>query len=50
MPYMGFPGGTSGKRVVGSIPGLRRSPGGGYATQPSILTGESSWTEEPGRL
>jgi len=47
---MGFPGGTSGKRVVGSIPELRRSPGGGYATQPSILTGESSWTEEPGRL
>ena len=40
---MGFPGGSDGKKSacnaedLGSIPGLRRSPGGGMATHSSIL-------------
>ena len=61
---MGFPGGTSGKvvkhigkvlanagdiRDVGSIPGLGRSLGGGYATDSNILACRIPWTEEPGR-
>ena len=32
---------------VGSIPGLRRSPGGGMATHPNTLAWEIPWTEEP---
>ena len=60
---MGFPGGTSGKvvtyigkvfasagdiRDVGSILGLGRSLGGGYATDSNIAC-RIPWTEEPGR-
>ena len=55
---MGFPAGSDGKKESacnggdqGSIPGLGRSPGEGNGDpfQYSYL-GESSWTEEPGRL
>ena len=37
-------------RGVGLIPGLGRSPGGGNATQSSILAWSIPWIEEPGRL
>ena len=37
-------------RDTGSIPGLRRSPGGGMATYSSILAWRSPWKEEPGGL
>ena len=37
-------------RDAGLIPGSGRSPGGGMATDSSILAWETSWTEEPGRL
>ena len=54
---MDFPGGSDGKESacdvgdVGSIPGLGRSPGGGpWQPTPVFLTGESPWTEKPGRL
>ena len=49
-----FPGGSVGKEStckakdsgdVGSIPGPRRSPKGGYATHSSILTWRIPWTE-----
>ena len=33
-------------RDMGSIPGLGRSPGGGMATQSSILAWRIPWTEE----
>ena len=54
---MGFPAGSGGKEFscnvgdLGSIPGLKRSPGGG-AWQPTLVfvPGESPWTEEPGGL
>ena len=36
-------------RHVGSIPGLGRSLEKDMATH-SVLSGESHWTEEPGRL
>ena len=57
--YVGFPGGASGKestcntgdiRDTSSIPGSRRGPQGGMATQSSILAWRIPWTEEPGRL
>ena len=32
---------------MGLIPGLGRSPGGGYATHSSILAWQILWTEEP---
>ena len=55
--FMGFRGGSDSKEFacyaedLGSIPGLRRSPGGGHgnALQNSCL-GESQWTEEPSGL
>ena len=34
-------------RDVGSIPGLGRSPGGGYVTHSSILVWRIPWTEKP---
>ena len=34
-------------RDTGLIPGLGRSPGGGYATHSSILAWRIPWTEEP---
>ena len=38
-------------RDTGSIPGLRRSPGGGHGNPtPVILAWRSPWTEEPGRM
>ena len=42
---------TSDLRDPGSIPGLGRFPGGGPSQPaPVLLPGESSWTEELGRL
>ena len=38
------------KRDAVSIPGLDRSPGEGHGNPSSILTWETPWTEEPGRL
>ena len=37
-------------RDGGSIPGLGRSPGQGYATYSSILAWRIPWTEGPGRV
>ena len=38
-------------RDTGSIPGLRRSPGGGHGSPtPVILAWRSPRTEEPGRM
>ena len=37
-------------RDVGSIPGLRRSPGGGHGNPLRVLGWRISWTEEPGGL
>ena len=38
-------------RDTGSIPGLRRSPGGeGMATHSTILAWRIPWTEKPGGL
>ena len=52
----GFPGGSDGKEStcnsgdLGSIPGLGRSPGEGHGKpSPIFLTGETPWTEEPGK-
>ena len=51
-----FPGGPVVKNLpantghVGSIPELRRSPGGGAGTRCNILAWESPWTEKLGRL
>ena len=52
----GFPGGLDGKESafntgdLGSIPGLGRSPGEGHGKpSPIFLTGETPWTEEPGK-
>ena len=53
---LGFPGGPVVKNLpantgdVGSIPELRRSPGGGNGTCCNILAWEIPWTEKPGRL
>ena len=50
--FLGFPGGSAGKesacnvRDLGLISRLGRPPGGG----PVFLSGDSPWTEEPGRL
>ena len=50
-----FPGGSDSKASaynagdLGSIPGLKRSPGEGNGNS-SILTWRISWTEEPGGL
>ena len=35
---------------AGLIPGLRRSPGEGMATHPSVVAWTVPWTEEPGGL
>ena len=57
MPLLGLPGGLVGKnlpasagdaRVIGLIPGLGRSPGGGNGN--GILAWEIPWTGEPGGL
>ena len=54
--FLGFPGGSDSKEstcnagVLGSIPGLGRSPGGGHGNPHSILAWRSPWTEEPGGL
>jgi len=49
---MGSPGGTSGKagdvRDMSSIPGFRRSPGGGMATHSSILACRIPWADSLG--
>ena len=37
-------------RDMGSVPGLRRSPGEGHGTHSSILAWRIPWTEEPGGL
>ena len=34
----------------GSLPGSRRSPGGGHSNHSSILAWRTPWTEEPGGL
>ena len=45
------PANTGDVRDTGSIPGLRRSPGGGHGNPtPVILAWRSPWTEEPGEL
>ena len=42
---------NAGDRIEeGSIPGLERSPGGGYGDSLSILAWSIPWTEEPGGL
>ena len=38
------------KNLPAMIPGLRRSPGEGMATHPSILAWRIPWTEEPSGL
>ena len=38
------------KNLPAMIPGLRRSPGEGMPTDPSILAWRIAWTEEPGGL
>ena len=54
--FLGFPGGSDGKESagnmgnLGSIPGLGRSPRGGYGNPPVFLPADSPWTEEPGGL
>ena len=54
--FLGFPCGSAGKESacneenLGSIPGLRISPGGGMAAYSSILAWRIPWTEDPGRL
>ena len=45
-----LPANAGGIRVVGSIPGSGRSPGGGMATHSSILAWRIPWTEEPDGL
>ena len=37
-------------RDAGLIPGMERSPGGGYDNPLHILAWRIPWTEEPGRL
>ena len=44
------PGNAGEVRDVGSIPGLRRSFGGGNGNPLSILAWKIPWTEEPGGL
>ena len=51
-----FPGGSIGKEFackagnLGSIPGLRRSPGGSHGNLFQYSCPENPWTEEPGGL
>ena len=53
---MGFPAGSAVENPpanaadLGSIPGLKMSPGEGNGNHSSILTWEIPWTEEPGGL
>ena len=56
---LGFPSGSVGKeptcnakdaRDMGSIPGSRRSPGGGPTAHSSILAWRIPWVEEPSGL
>ena len=56
---LGFPGGSIVKnppghagdiRVMGSVPGLGRSPGGGHGNTLQFLAWRILWTEEPGGL
>ena len=56
---MGYPGDTVVKnlpanagdaRDMGLIPGLGRSPGGGYGNPLQYSCLENPWTEKPGRL
>ena len=56
---LGFPGSSVGKEPTcnvrdtgdaGSVPGSRRSSGGGHETYFNILAWRIPWTEEPGRL
>ena len=37
-------------RDIRSIPGSRKSPGGGQKTHPSFIACGMPWTEEPGGL
>ena len=55
--FLGFPGGSDSTESahnvgnLGSIPEVGRSPGGGHDNPLIVLfTGESPWTEKPGRL
>ena len=45
-----LPASAGDARDMGSIPGFRRSPGGGHGNPSSILTWKIPWTEEPGGL
>ena len=45
-----LPANAGDARVMGSIPGSGRSPGGGNGTHSSILDWKISWTEELGGL
>ena len=53
---VGFPDGSAVKNLpvnagyMGSIPGLGRSPGGGYGNPLKYVTWEIPWTEELGGL
>ena len=53
MVFQGFPGGSESEEFTcnagdpGSVPGLRRSPGGGHSNTLSILAWRIPWTEEP---
>ena len=46
----GPPANAGDTRVMGSIPGLGRSPGGGNGSPLSILAWKILWTKEPGGL
>ena len=54
--FLGFPGGSDNKEStcnagdLGSIPGLGRSPEGGYGNHSSILAWRIPWAEQPGKL
>ena len=54
--FLGFPGSsdnigsTCNMGDLGLVPGLGISPGGSWQPTPVFLPGESTWTEEPGRL
>ena len=44
------PGHAGDIRVMVSVPGLGRSPGGGHGNPLQFLAWRILWTEEPGRL
>ena len=44
------PGHAGDIRVMGSVPGLGRSPGGGHGNPLQFLAWRILWTEEPGKL